>query len=156
LPQKTTGGAKAFFFTVYLIENPNWAGARSIVLLAICPECHAVPLVPNQDDLRINIAAQWARRIMTGNLSGTRRKDGFMTEHNMRSMRAAASPYLDNGAGMARKVEGRGTVRVFGGPSFRSPPDAAELPAVLTNQGGTAMVWTPWPRATTPGAIWNR
>lgn len=41
---------------------------------------------------------------------------------------------------MARKVEGRGTVRVFGGPSFRSPPHAAELPAVLTNQGGTAMV----------------
>lgn len=58
----------------------------------------------------------------------------------MRSMRAASGPYMDDGAGMTRKVEGRGTVRVFGSPSFRSPPNAAELPAVMTIQGGTGIV----------------
>lgn len=63
-----------------------------------------------------------------------------MTEHNIRSIHVATSPYMDSGAGMTRKGDGRSTVRVFGGPSFRSPLNATELPAILTNQGGGAMV----------------
>jgi Mrp family chromosome partitioning ATPase len=47
---------------------------------------------------------------------------------------------VGNGDAMTRKVEGRGTVRVFGGPAFRSPSNSVELPATMTSFEGTSMV----------------